>query len=437
MASIIESAVIVVFLLLFNGGRRRKWLSYLGGVIASLLLSVNVILTTYDKIFSKYTFLIDIFILLFFSISILNLCWHQIILSIILCYIFLIAGNIISIGIIYLGLHIELTRFIGGNGLYAFLCLFISKILWGTILGFILYVKKSYDDQYIGLSETITISLAGLLTILSTTGVFIAMTEHNIYLSKEEILLLGVIVILDFIVCWLLLVITAQKNKAREFQYLKKSIVDQEAAYGVLLNNLDELRKQRHNVENVLIALNVLLEKHEYDSLNIALKEMMGEISDHRIANIAGENNMWFAVIEYKKQVATQKSIKFMTEIAYGDYSWVRGVDFCIICGNLLDNAIEAAEKQYKRKEIHMTVKNDFGIIYIQVKNYLDQEDFLIESLSRSSKTDFKLHGYGLKTVREIVTSYKGTIKIYFKDHYFYVEIMLFFSQKRGDISQI
>nr|WP_243164815.1 GHKL domain-containing protein [Catenibacillus scindens] len=36
----------------------------------------------------------------------------------------------------------------------------------------------------------------------------------------------------------------------------------------------------------------------------------------------------------------------FNDNIEYGNYTTIRGIDLCVILGNLIDNAIEAEEKE-------------------------------------------------------------------------------------------
>ena len=74
--SIVESFIIVIFMFLFNEGRRKTSINFIGILLAGGLLTINVTLTTYNKIFSEYTFLIDIIILLLYAGIFLKFRWY-------------------------------------------------------------------------------------------------------------------------------------------------------------------------------------------------------------------------------------------------------------------------------------------------------------------------------------------------------------------------
>ena len=122
-----------------------------------------------------------------------------------------------------------------------------------------------------------------------------------------------------------------------------------------------------------------------------------------------------------------EHNIKFNDNIEYGNYTTIRGIDLCVILGNLIDNAIEAEEKERGRREVKVIIKNSFGAVYVCVENYISQGRVDTESfMGNSTKEHPEDHGYGLKTVQEIVNDYGGQFKISEKDKYICVEVLLY-----------
>lgn len=423
--AVLESFIIVFFLLLFNGGRRKKSINILGTLAAGILLSINVMLTTYTQIFNEYTVPMDIVITLIFSGIILRFRATLIIISISLCYILLIAGNFISLQIISLCAGVPLEEIYQWDVIYS-LVLIISKILWVSFLGILLYVKKKLNIVEMTFMEKIIVFSMGCITVISVTMACMTFSQNSSEIMNFENLFIGFILILDGFIFWLLVIVMVQKRKNLEINYLRKHVEDQKSAYQDLLNNLNDIKKQRHNISNALVALDVLAQKEDYGSLALSIKQTIQEFTDFGGSIPEKENNMWTAIIDYKKQAAREKNILFKENIECGDYSCVRGVDLCVILGNLLDNAIEAEIKEPVHKEIRLIGKNDFGIVYFCVKNYIGQTVLGANSDLKSTKAHSTEHGYGLKTVRELAHAYNGEVKIYEKDYYFCVEVFLF-----------
>lgn len=411
----------------FNGGKRKKWINFLGIFIAGSALFGNVMITTYVRDFNAHTFLFDLVILLIFSVAILNCRWHLILASFILCYLLLIAGNVLGLEIIHWLLNIDYVDLMGTNTLYTFVTLIICKILWILFLSFPLYLRKNLKERNLTVVEITALLAMGGITIILVTIFLLFVESKKVYLTNTFILFIWAILILDGLICWLLMVVTMQKNKLLQIEYLKKNIEDQKNMYYRLLQNVDEIRKQKHNVTNVLISLKMLVDKKEYNSLASAVNQTLYEFSDYKVIDSSNENAMWLAIIDYKKQVALQNNIIFETDIEYGDYTAVRGIDSCVILGNLIDNAIEAEQKEKEYKKIRIAVKNDFGAVYFCVKNYISHS-VLKENKNylHSSKAQPEEHGYGLRTVIEIVNQYNGEFKIEEKNDYFCVEILLY-----------
>ena len=411
----------------FNGGKRKKWINFFGIFIAGSALFGNVMITTYVRDFNVYTFLFDLVILLIFSVAILNCRWYLILASLILCYVLLIAGNMLGLEIIHWFLNIEYVDLMGTNTLYTFVTLIICKIFWILFLSFPLYLRKNLKKRNLTIVEITALLAMGGITIILVTIFFLFVESKKVHLTNTFILFIWAILLLDGLICWLLMVVTMQKNKLLQIEYLKKNIEDQKNIYYRLLQNVDEIRKQKHNVTNVLISLKMLVDKKEYNSLASAINQTLYEFSDYKVIDSSNENTMWLAIIDYKKQVALQNNIIFETDIEYGDYTAVRGIDSCVILGNLIDNAIEAEQKEKEYKKIKLVVKNDFGAVYFCVKNYISHS-VLKENKNylHSSKAQPEEHGYGLRTVIEIVDQYNGEFKIEEKNDYFCVEILLY-----------
>lgn len=180
-----------------------------------------------------------------------------------------------------------------------------------------------------------------------------------------------------------------------------------------------QYRKQasvRHDLKNHIISLSALAEHEEWDKLKDYLSKIYhaGMIGQE---DIETGNSVVNAIVNTKKQTAVQKNIKFDCTVNISKPLLMDEYDLCIIWGNILDNAIKAADISEQRYIFVQaeTVKRN---LIINVKNAMApdniQEDF-----------GLKDWGTGLKNVNKIVQKENGIMDIEMKGTVFDLSVML------------
>ena len=89
-----------------------------------------------------------------------------------------------------------------------------------------------------------------------------------------------------------------------------------------------------------------------------------------------------------------------------------KGADISLILGNLLENAVEGAEKATKRKYIKLSVKYDRKNLLITVENSYGGKLKKVKEELKTTKEDTANHGIGLASVRRAARKYQGTVFI-------------------------
>ena len=90
-----------------------------------------------------------------------------------------------------------------------------------------------------------------------------------------------------------------------------------------------------------------------------------------------------------------------------------RGADICLILGNLLENAVEAAERVKKKKYIKIQMKYDKGNLLIFLMNsYQGQLIKMKDERLKSTKSDAGNHGVGLPSVYRAAAKYNGIVTV-------------------------
>ncbi len=117
-------------------------------------------------------------------------------------------------------------------------------------------------------------------------------------------------------------------------------------------------------------------------------------------------------MLEYKSKMLQESHIRFQCD-ADAMFCPFSDEQICIILGNLLDNAAEAAQEvESSSRWIHLTIRTENKMFYMEMQNpYMGQRK-IINGTCETTKTDRKNHGIGLKSVRELVEENGGAIDI-------------------------
>ena len=94
------------------------------------------------------------------------------------------------------------------------------------------------------------------------------------------------------------------------------------------------------------------------------------EESGLSISEVANSGNIVIdSLLGYWYVTAQKKGIDFSLNIKVPMKMEFKGADICLILGNLLENAVEAAEKAKKKKYIKIQMKYDRGNLLIFLMN--------------------------------------------------------------------
>ena len=219
---------------------------------------------------------------------------------------------------------------------------------------------------------------------------------------------------------------------------------------------LCQIRKEQENIalQNELLAKNYQVAKESYES-NARLYHDMGNhfsmiqsyLADGKVEeartylNRLGKDRAAYSVerftgieaVDYilsqKAELARQQNIETSIHAEYPKDCKIDPVDLCTILTNLLDNALEACRKlpEASAKILSVTIRRINQFIIIQIANSCIEEPIISKGNFKTSKTDKRHHGWGMKNVRLAVEKYYGTMEHEYNKNMFTVSIMLFY----------
>lgn len=174
-----------------------------------------------------------------------------------------------------------------------------------------------------------------------------------------------------------------------------------------------QLRDEKHNMRNNLVSILAYAENHECEKIIDFVNEVMDE-GKITLSTISNSGNIVIdSLIGYWYVAAKNKRIDFSVKINIPMNMPFKGADLCLILGNLLENAVEAAEKVSSKRYINIRLKYDKNNLLLYIKNSYNGE--LIKAKDKtlkSTKKDAQDHGVGLPSVYRAVAKYHGTVVI-------------------------
>lgn len=192
---------------------------------------------------------------------------------------------------------------------------------------------------------------------------------------------------------------------------------------------LQLLKIQYDNAQKTQMDMKALFEntyslKHDLEKHFVAIASMAKEGNNDDIADYAEriikvnlgsvqklvftDNDIFNAILNTKLEICKQADISTVINISGGAMSVLNSEDIVVLFGNLLDNAIEATE-HCSEKTIVLNIHEYGECLSICVENNYNKK-FSDVNL-KTTKLNKGEHGYGVKTIKEIVKKYDGSVK--------------------------
>lgn len=103
--------------------------------------------------------------------------------------------------------------------------------------------------------------------------------------------------------------------------------------------------------------------------------------------------------------------------------------DMCTILANLLDNSIEAIRKLESPETISFTMRVVNQLLLIKVENRCTDQNTAFSHFPETTKKNKSLHGWGMRSVEEIVKKYNGKMQWKQENGTFEVMILMVFEK--------
>ena len=287
----------------------------------------------------------------------------------------------------------------------------VSKLLYLVIVFFATHILK---PQLANQSES---NLTTLLGVMPVVSIFVVVTIEYIALTSELkpiIEIMAAVSMLALLIVNLVVLILygrihaiAAENTALS---ISKAQDEANADYYLLLRDqYDSQQIMIHDIRKHLGFVSGMMKIGNFSEAERYIEELEAMPSLKRTVKLCDDpllNVILSRYIDWSQELG----ITFHCDIKSSDFSFMDSTSVTALFSNLLSNAVESAQKSAEKRIDFSVVKNfEEEYVMISLVNSCDaapQTD--VYGNFRTTKTNQRIHGYGLKSINRVIQKYNG-----------------------------
>lgn len=383
-------------------------------ILYAIYFSLNVNELINNIVFTIANLLI---LLLCFKIKLHIAIFHSVLLSVLM--------NLSEMIVIYVSSAIEnFSSFYHLQNFKVFISLtIISKFLY--------YVFTRLSSSIIRKDES-NRGMQWLLFIMPFSSVFCTLLIHYLtgFINDNRTVysLCLVSVILLFAANIIIFQIYSKSSKTAAELYELKAIEQKQEIDNTYMNiieeNNNELKLFCHDIKNHLQQISDLSDDPKIKEY---VNNLYGTVNEYSYTGMS-DNKVLDIIISKYNSLCQSKKIKISFDTKTANLDFMEDIDLANVMNNLLDNAVEAAEKSSeKRISVSVYSKNSTMQI-IKITNSSDTAPKVSGHRLLTSKKNKALHGIGLTSVKNTLKEYDAVLDWTYNNIEKTFETMILFS---------
>lgn len=294
---------------------------------------------------------------------------------------------------------------------------FLSIIVLG--LEYFYLEHRNMQNVYFTKKASIVLVMYTLITLGVVMFAFLEYINHSI-LWRFCFFIVVFCMAMLFMTLYLCILNGKYYEKNLE-QSLRLEAYDYEDKYiDAITERTVEYNKLRHDMKNHFDIVESMINTSHIQEA----KDYMEQISFDQGEHYVHVNHLVLNyILSNKTKLAKSHGIDLCSVIIGKPVTFIADVDYSILVGNLLDNAIEATIEA-KENEVNLCLSFYEDRFVIEVKNCVVDKPKSKQLLT--NKKDKSKHGIGLKNIKDIVEKYNGQDVIEVNGNVFYHMCILY-----------
>lgn len=294
-----------------------------------------------------------------------------------------------------------------------------SKVIYFLLVQFCLLIFWRKKEK----STTLTANLLFLvliplltMVILLTFGLIMELHEISGTLRIMIIVSNMILLLINILITW-----TYKQNQRKNEAYTNLQLQMQQEHdmgeyYKLLIHQDLDQKILIHDIKKHLNTINLLIKNEKTEQVEDYIRHILN--TDLFESQRVSDNDMLNTIISHYIQICKKKEINFHTDIRSKLLTNLNYLDMTALVANLLDNAVEAAERtSYATIDFSVKKVEASGSTMICLSNSCDESPFDDATGKLTTKKDDpQRHGYGLRSIERVVSKYNGKMTMYYKE---------------------
>ncbi len=321
-------------------------------------------------------------------------------------------------------LHFPSVSWMTGNGISILLFDYFLRFLF--LLLIVKYIKKIEINHNQDIAWYLLIMPVVSILILS---VFMYMELPERPLIQVLVCVGALLLYISNMVIFIILerYLDVMNRLKREEVYKLKQELKEDNFQNIMKLN-ENYRCFIHDIHRYMKQLRLLAFEDRNKEIVSIINQMEGEIQEDIKKRVFTSHHVLNAILVERNEQALEKKMKL--DIFVENFlvmNFITDADMISMFGNLLDNALEAAEK-CKEGERYVGIKFFMGNPYLFMMHmentFIGELKYSGDSL-KTTKTDEEQHGLGVGIVRKLAKKYNRTLNMEVHDNRFYTTLMI------------
>ncbi|MCQ4935537.1 sensor histidine kinase [Anaerotignum propionicum] len=407
--NILHILITLNFLVEFNGymnkSNRNKYSFFTFFILLVTAISIGDMIT----IFSEFAVLVVLLLILLFTFLYLKGSTSKKMIS---CFLIIFGHIVINTLCLFIGslLFNRTIRDIIENFTIYRICIAYTAMLVLFIYSKLILAFTTLSFKNVSAKLWVTILLIPFISIFTLAMIMESVIYSSVNNKTFLYLLISAIgiIIVNIIVFVLFFRLSKEYENKTEVAILQKQL-----EHNTEIKDLyTQVQTIRHDFKNNLIYIQDCIAQENYSSLEGFIAKLNDDMINTKKFVITN-SNILNSIINTKITQAFDNKINITYSIPDTLPPSINELDLSVILGNLLDNAIKACEEVPVNKKINLDISQDANGLHVEVSNTINESILSVNPNLKSSKPDQKNHGFGIKSVKNLVKKNNGIIDIY------------------------
>lgn len=426
-ATILESVILFVFLAATLSYKTHAPIPQIAGTLLFCIIQCAVVfIFNYFYLFEGALIFINVLIYIAFCcIFLQHNFWYQcIVVLLAFSCLFCINSAVAVLASSITGLT-STEVFALRNPVRIFL-LFITKVMF--VFALTLF-SSFFRKKKLLFHPMQCILMAFIFLITFIVGVVLQRIQvQNNVASWESTVIVACLISINCLLFFILVQFTVQNKIRMNHALLKVQMENEQRKLQDSIRWSMELETLRHDLKNHLFCISEYIKNQNQQDALQYIERIAGRVQRDIPHYILTEHPALNAILDLKRMECEEHEIDLKCFIMEKMPAF-NEVDLCIVLSNLLDNAIEAEQKE-QEKEIRLSISTLGNYLHITVQNMISRSVLRSNKPLKTSKANTKLHGFGIRSVTETVQKNDGMMDFYEEDGWFVADIMVKLNNK-------